>query len=309
VALAAGVVHIPSDVSVEGQTIMLGQIATLDGLSPEEHAQVSRLGLGPAAAPAQHRTFSGQALREQLSSRVPDVVLDIADQIRVHTAYRDVGPDYLRDRLEQAIRQKMPWPASAVRFSGWRMPEVFAVPVRAQRLVVHFRPGEDFLGRINAQMELLNAADPESPRVRRTGAVQVDVRLPVVVTTRRLRRGETLDSNAIRLEERELRTLPRQVITDLAHAAGHRLKRNLAEHVALLPSHFESEPLVRRGDTVAIQAGGAGLDLRVEARALEHGALGQTIRVENPSSRRRFLAEITGPGSGRLPTPSVGSGP
>jgi flagella basal body P-ring formation protein FlgA len=158
-------------------------------------------------------------------------------------------------------------------------------------------------------MELLDAADPESRRVRRTSSVEIDARMPVLVTTRRLRRGETLGPDELRVEEREVRTLPRGTIADLQQVAGHRLKRSLAQGVALLPSYLDSEPLVRRGDTVVIRAGGAGLDLRVEARALEDGGLGQTIRVENRSTRRRFLVEVTAPGSGRLPVPGVGSGP
>ena len=308
-ALARGVVRVPSEAAVEGSVITLGEIATLDGLAPEQQAQVSAFTLGPAAAPSRHRVFSGQALRKQLAALGPDLVLDIPDQVRVHTAYREIHPEYLRERLKQALRIRMHWPESAVRFSNWRLPERFAVPMRAQRLVVHFRPAEDFLGRVTAQLELLDASDPKAPRVRRAASVEVDVRAPVVVTTRRLRRGESLGSDAIRLEEREFRLLSRDVITDLPQALGGRLKRSIGEGTPLLFRHLESEPLVRRGDIVVVHAGGPGLDVRVEGRALEHGAHGQVIRVENPISRRKFQAEVTGAGTACLRLSTVGSGP
>ncbi len=308
-ALARGVVQIPADVAVEGSVITLGEIATLDGLAPDQRARMSTFTLGPAAAPSRHRIFSGQSLREQLVALDPDLVFDVADQVRVHTAYRDIRPEYLRERLVQALQLRMLWPTSSTRLSDFRLPERFAVPVRAQRLVVHFRPGEDFLGRVTAKFELLDAGDPDAPRVQRAASVLVDVRLPVVVATRALRRGESLAPDMLRLEERELRHLPVEVISDLPRALGSRLRRSVGEGAPLLFSQLEAEPLVRRGDVVVVQAGGPGLDVRVEARALEAGAEGQLIRVENPTTRRRFQAEVTGSGSARLRTPGVGNRP
>ena len=308
-AFARGVVHLPSDTTVEGSVITLGEIATLDGLAPEAQARFSAITLGPAAAPSRHRTFSGQALRERLAALDPDVVLDVANQVRVHTAYREIQPDSLRKRLEQAVRLRMPWPASSVRLSNWRLPERFAVPIAAQRLVVKFRAGEDFLGHVVAQLTLLDALNPEAARVQRSVSVRVDVRLPVAVASRPLRRGEILAPNMLQLEERELRLLRGDVIHDLPQILGSRLRRRVAEGAPLSLAQLEAEPLVRRGDVVVVESGGPGLDVRIDARALEAGARGQVIRVENPATRRRFQAEVIESGSARLRAPGVGNGP
>lgn len=308
-ALAAGVLRIPSETAVEGSVITLGEISILDGLDPAQQARLSSFTLGPAAPPSRHRTFSGQALREQIAALEPELVLDVADRVEVHTAYREIQPDYLHERLEQAIRLRMPWAEKNVRFSDWRLPERFAVPVRAQRLVVRFRRDEDFLGRVSAQLALLDASDPKATRVQRGASVQVDVRLPIVVTTRKIRRGEPLGEDSVKLEERELRSLGSGVLTELPQALGVRLKQRLAEGTPLRTSHLASEPLVRRGDTVVVHGGDAGLDVRVEVRALQNGVRGQMIRVENRSTRHRFQVEITGAGNARLRMPHVGSGP
>jgi len=308
-ALARGVVQIPSDVAVEGSVITLGEIATLDGIASAQQARLSAFTLGPAAAPSRHRTFSGQSLREQIAALDPDLVLDVAERVRVHTAYREIQPDYLRERLEQALRHRMPWPDSSVRLSNWRLPERFAVPLGAQRLVVKFRSGEDFLGRVAVQVMLSDASNPDAPRVQRAASVLVNVRAPVVVTTRDLRRGETLGPDMLRLEQRELRLLAADVITDLPQALGSRLKRSTAEGVPLRFAQLQAEPLVRRGDVVMVHGGGPGLEVRMEARALEAGARGKLIRVENPATRRRFQAEVVGSGRAILRTPGVGSWP
>ncbi|MFQ5513747.1 MAG: flagellar basal body P-ring formation chaperone FlgA [Myxococcota bacterium] len=308
-ARAAGIVRIPADVAVEGRSIVLGEIAILDGLNPDQESRVRELTLGPAAPPASHREFSGQALRERLAAINPPLVLDIAERVRVHTAYRDVQPDYLQARFKDAIIRSMPWPSSAVRFSAWRIPERFAVPAHSRRLLVHFRPDEDFLGRVTARLEILDASDPETPHVERAASVRLEVSRPVVVTTRRLRRGEILEPGAIRIEKRNLSSLPRGVLDDSDELLGQRLRRSLAEGSAVRATDLVVEPLLKRGDPVSVQAGRGALELRIEARALEAGGIGDVIRVENPVTRRRFTAKITGRGTARLAPHSVGAGP
>jgi flagella basal body P-ring formation protein FlgA len=111
------------------------------------------------------------------------------------------------------------------------------------------------------------------------------------------------------LEERELRELPRRVLTSREQFIGKRVARAISPGGVLLRSSLELERLVRRNDTIRVEAYGDGLELKMEARALENGVLGQIIRVENPTSRRRFLAEVTGERSGRVSLGPVGAGP
>ena len=118
-----------------------------------------------------------------------------------------------------------------------------------------------------------------------------------------------LDADSLRLEVRDLKTVPTRVVRDPLSASGRRTTRSLSEGAVLLESDLERDALVRRGDSLMIRAGRAGLDLRVDARALEQGALGELIRVENRVTRRRFMAEVTGVGRAELLQPGVGSGP
>ena len=56
---------------------------------------------------------------------------------------------------------------------------------------------------------------------------------------------------------------------------------------------------VRRGDTVTIVIQAPGVTLSSRARALEDGAVGQTVRFLNPVSNRIIEANVTGPGAAR----------
>jgi flagella basal body P-ring formation protein FlgA len=173
--------------------------------------------------------------------------------------------------------------------------------------VIGFRPGEDFLGRVNATVSFVDPSDEAGGRLERTVSVEMDVRQAIVVAARPLRRGETLDPTAVQLEERELRGLPRGVITELEPVLGKRVSRATGEGAPLLRYSLELERLVRRNDPVMIEANSGGLELKMQARALENGVLGQVIRAENPGSRRRFLIEVTGERQGRVALPGVGA--
>jgi flagella basal body P-ring formation protein FlgA len=59
-------------------------------------------------------------------------------------------------------------------------------------------------------------------------------------------------------------------------------------------------PLVQRGATVRVQLETAGLSLSGQAVALEDGAEGERIRVQNITSRAVLMAEVTGRGLVRV---------
>ncbi len=230
-----------------------------------------------------------------------------AEEVQTAPVDREVLPEFVRDRFEQALRHRMPWPEQNVTLENWNLPNAFIVPSELGRLRLLFRDGEDFLGRVSAQLEFSNSSDTGTKSIRRGVSADVVVRIAVVVTSSALRRGTSLGVPELRHETRDLRQLPRDVITNAESVYGLRLARSLPEGHALTHSHLVAEPLIRRGDTVRVDALGSGLELMIEARALEGGGLGQRIRLENPGTRKRFHAEITGPGQARLTRP--GSAP
>ena len=214
---------------------------------------------------------------------------------------REVTPDYVRARVERALRHEMPWPQDAVEFESWSLPNAFEAPLRATQLYVSFAPGEDFLGRISAELRFVDPEDPARVVVRRSASVELGVSLSVVVAKRTLRRGQLLSSDDLKLESADARDLPRGFATEIADIAGQRLAYRVAMGQAITRGALVAEPIVRRGQSVLVQAHEGGLQISIAARALERGARGQVIKLENPSTRRAFYAEITGPGTAQLP--------
>jgi len=72
---------------------------------------------------------------------------------------------------------------------------------------------------------------------------------------------------------------------------------------ATVPANGGSRTLadaaVRRGETVTLQYAAPGISLSMRARALEDGAVGDSVRFLNTSSNRTIEAVVTGPGAAR----------
>jgi flagella basal body P-ring formation protein FlgA len=289
-----------------GPLITLGEIARIENLPEEELERAKSLSLGNAALPSRTRSFPRAILIEEIRRLLPGAKVEAPEEVRVHTAYRELGADAIRSFLERAIRHRMTWPPEAVKMQRWRLPEKLAIPVRATRTRVHFRPREDFLGRVPLTIEFTEPG-AESAALQRSASVVLEVSMPVAVTTRQLRRGDVIEEAMVRMEPRDLNLVPRDAVASPERAIGQRLRRGISAGAVITSNQLETEKLVRRGDLLIVDAIAPGLEMRVEARALEAGAMGQLIRVENPTSRRRFRVEVTGPGSAQISLNAVGT--
>lgn len=303
-------VSIPEDTSVTSAHITLGEVASFQGLEPDVEAALAALVLGPAATPGGVRSFAGEALRRRIAPLAgTGTRILVPLELRVHTAYRPVTPEWMRARITSAIHHRMTWARDEIELAAWRVPEPFKVAVGATLLDVRFRPGEDFLGRVNLELLFRDPLDARGKPLRRQASVEAIVRRDVVVMRTDVRRGRPLTGSALHTERRDLRKLPRDVVTDIETALGIPAAHNLARGATLTRNALQRANVIRRGDLVQVDVTNEALELRVDARAVERGAIGDTIRVENPTTRQRFLAIITGSGTARIARPAVGSAP
>jgi len=60
-----------------------------------------------------------------------------------------------------------------------------------------------------------------------------------------------------------------------------------------------ADAAVRRGESVTLVYNAPGMSLTMRARAMEDGAIGQSVRLMNTSSNRAIDAIVTGPGAAR----------
>jgi flagella basal body P-ring formation protein FlgA len=307
-ALGDGLIAVQERATVTRPIVRLGDVARIDGFSEAQAAELAGIELARAPRPGSERSLSGEVLRRRIERSAQGVRVEVPARVWIESDRQRVEPERVRERLEQALEARMPWPREAVRLRDWRLPEAFDVSPHATRLAVRFRTDEDFSGPVSAEFEWSDPEQADAPAVRRAAGVTVSVSLPVVVLAHEVRRGAALGESELRLERRELSRVPRGALRELSDALGQRPARDLAEGQVLVREALALDPVVQRGDTIVVESSSGGLEVRVLARALERGAPGQRIRLENPTTRQRLEAEVTGPGEARLVLPGVGAG-
>jgi flagella basal body P-ring formation protein FlgA len=157
-------------------------------------------------------------------------------------------------------------------------------------------------GRFSAVLSMLvDGIDPINTRI--TGRADDTIALPV--PTMRLAAGTVLGPDDLHVVRVHVSLLHGEVVRSLPQAIGMQLRRQVAAGQPLAPGELASPMVVQRGATVQIQLQSPGLSLIGKAVALEAGAAGERIRVQNPSSRAVLEAEVIGPGAVRV-APSVG---
>src|SRR6202020_124227 len=95
-------------------------------------------------------------------------------------------------------------------------------------------------------------------------------------------------------------TLVSEIARSVDQIAGMELRRPVAAGQPLQLSDLARPPLVTRGSTVQLELTVGALSVSGEAIALDTGAEGDKIRVQNIASRALISAQVIGPGRVRI---------
>ena len=100
--------------------------------------------------------------------------------------------------------------------------------------------------------------------------------------------------------------VPSDVARSLDQVVGMQLRRPVAAGQTLSLKDLVRPPLVHRGATVRILLSVGGLSVTGQAIAMDAGAEGEKVRVQNLTSKAFLFAEVTGPGQVRV-NPDAGA--
>ena len=114
----------------------------------------------------------------------------------------------------------------------------------------------------------------------------------VWTAARNIERGQRITDGLVRRERVELRRQRRNAIEDVDQLRGKRAKRSIRAGQVLTATMLEGIPVVKRGDPVIIIAQSGSLLIRAIGKALQAGGVGETVQVENTSTRRRVHAQV-----------------
>lgn len=216
-------------------------------------------------------------------------------QIVVTRAARRVGPVEIETALKRTLQSQagLDPNATGVTFDG-TAPSLMLAPDMAGEVVAGDLVVDRRSRRLSATVWIGKSSSERVASLRVTGSL-VDM-VEVAVTTRTLDRGETVKASDVALELRPRDLMPADAVLDQKPMAGRVTRRPLVAGTLVRPGDLARPEIVARGDIVTALYDAPGISLAMRLKAQEAGALGDTVSVINPTSKKVLQALVTGPG-------------
>jgi flagellar basal body P-ring formation protein FlgA len=158
------------------------------------------------------------------------------------------------------------------------------------------------VGRFSAMLSVAGEGmDPLHFRV--DGRADDTILLPVAAA--RLVAGSIVGPKDVRMARVRTSLLRGDVTRNPSDAIGMQTKRVIAPGQPLFINELMRPSMVVKGATVLMVLDSPGIALTAQGQAIESGAIGERIRVLNPSSRAAVEAEVTGPDRVRVAPSAV----
>lgn len=137
------------------------------------------------------------------------------------------------------------------------------------------------------------APSVENPiyRSRITGSIQKMVNVPVLKSP--LRSGSIIGKHDIETITIPEKSLPQNIALNASELIGTTPRRMLSSGEPVKINEIEAPKLVERGDAITMTFKRGALELTAKGKALENGAIGDTIRVVNTGSKKTLEAIVT----------------
>ena len=117
---------------------------------------------------------------------------------------------------------------------------------------------------------------------------------PVWVSTRRLERGEAINSAVAALKEVDVLNTNKELLTADSDLNFYEVSQSVPADQILSRSDVALRRLVRRGKVVDVLVNQGAMNITMKAIALADGGAGETIGVRNIDSKKDFQAKVVG---------------
>jgi flagella basal body P-ring formation protein FlgA len=137
--------------------------------------------------------------------------------------------------------------------------------------------------------------------------VKVLISAERVVATEELKPGAPVAASQVRVETREEIFSAGRFPATIGEVAGQLPRHSIPAGAALRAEWLDAPKAVTRGDMAMVEVTSGGAHLKLEARAETSGAVGETILLTNPISKRRFQGRVAGKGEVVVDAPDAKS--
>ena len=270
------------DVTVEGEYILLGDV--FGGVSDD----LAKNRLAPAPALNRSVVLDGAWLNNAAKTNGLNFKAQAGDRVFVTRNARFVEEKEIADALKAAL-EKDGFPKEAEIELNRRTPLRFAVPEYEKSPLSFTNAAYDAqTGAVSGKMTVsYDGRERERPFI--TGKAVFYVEVPSAA--RMLTAGEVLQSGDIEMKKIRFEQSTEKPVK-AEDLIGKQVRRGTRAGQTLTSADVRDFVAVPKGKIIELIYTKAGLSLKMKAKALENGAIGQTIRFQNQQSKNIVEAEI-----------------
>jgi len=285
-------VNISQKTQVDGEQILLGKIARIEG---DDSLLIDRLNgivIGRAPLPGKTREIDPDLVERRLKQNQIDLdqlALRLPAKVIVERSSIEINPEKIKALVSEYITKNLINNMPDARIKEIQAAETLKLPGGHITYKVKPSSNSDMMGKIPFTVSF----DVNGKFYKRVWATAtVEIFTNVVVTLKPLGRHKPITEDDIQLQRMDLAKLPSDVITDPAVVLGQRTRRAIGSQTVLRSNLVEFPPLLKRGDVVVIIAETGGLKITALGKAQKKGRLGERIPVINFDSKKVLFARV-----------------
>lgn len=285
-------IRIRDRVEIDGDDILLGQIAEIQGSDPQLIRDLENILIGKAPLPGKSRQYDQSHLKMRLKQyhvNLSTVTLEAPELVEVSRSCIKIEKQKIEEIVSGFLLQNIPRENKNIRIKEIQVPEEVILSKGQVSYKVTAADNQPLKGKCSIAVEFsVNGSDQK----RIWAIATIEALGPVVVTRKPLGRYKPIEEDDIELKTMDLSDLPDDVITDPEVILGKRTTRAIAAQVPLRADTVELPPLVKRGDLVVIIAESRGLKITTRGQVKKKGRLGEQIPVVNLDSNKVIYARV-----------------
>jgi len=291
-AAQTAVIRVHERIEIEGEEVLLGQIAEIECSDSRLTQQLGAIVIGRAPSPGKSRQYDQRFLEMRLRQHQVDmsaIILEVSQPVEVLRSHVTIQEEEIKQIVSEFILRNIPQDNKTVRIKEIRVPESVILPKGRIAYKVSAPRDSEFAG--NCSIAIDFSVEGQLQKTVWTTAT-IEMLGPVVMTGKPLGRFQPITENDIELQTMDLSDLPGDIISDPAEVLGKRTRRAIGVHTALRADLIELPPLVKRGDLVTIIAEFNGLKITTLGQVKKKGRLGERIPVVNVDSKKMVYARV-----------------
>jgi len=291
--LHADTVMLKTEAYVKGPALTLGDVAEIKG----EHAEsLAEIELGSAALPGSSKRIDAALVESRIQSAgiaSGEVAFQGPGSVVAKTLHAEITSDMLATDLRTFIEGEMPWAPDEASIDVAVPNQDLVVPDGAVEIRWWPNPLYRWVGPGVFRGEI--QVDGE---VKRTVLVraQVEAYTDVLVAATDIPRGSLISPSDVQLETRAMSQMKGSVLRSANDAVGQVARSTIFPGQAIASRQLMPRQLVKRNQSVTVEARAGGLVVRSQARALMNGSEGDLVTCMNLDSREEFQGVVRADG-------------